>query len=270
GSIFNSEGICQACINYEKRKTINWKERKKQLSELCDKYRRNDGYYDCVIPVSGGKDSHRLVFEMKVKMGMNPLLITIGDPFTKTKAGLKNYRNLGDTFNCDHIQFDLSIDLFRRVTRIAFEEMGEPLKFIEAAIYTIPQKMAIKFGIPFIIYGENSAYEYGTTDQDNHSVNETISKIFNAIDINFWIQRGMPRKELNAIIPLTHEELKKVKPEVIFMSYFVPWSSIKNLNIAKMYGFRDLTHEWKREGCIEDFEQIDSIAYMVHLWLKYP
>lgn len=270
GSIFDSEGVCQACRNYEKRKTINWKERKKQLSELCDKYRRNDGYYDCVIPVSGGKDSHRLVYEMKVKMDMNPLLITVGDPFTKTKAGLKNYRNLGETFNCDHVQFDLSIDLFRRVTRIAFEEMGEPLKFIEAAIYTVPLKMAIKFGIPLIVYGENSAYEYGTTDQDNYSVNETISKIFKTINIGFWLQKGVAKKEINAIIPPTDEELKRVKPEVIFMSYFVPWSSIKNLEIAKKYGFRDLFHEWRREGCIEDFEQIDSVAYMVHLWLKYP
>jgi len=270
GSIFNDEGICQACINYENRKTIDWNERREELKILCDKYRRNDGYYDCVIPVSGGKDSHRLVYEMKIKMGMNPLLITVGDPFTKTKAGTNNYRNLGETFGCDHIQFDLSIDLFRRVTKIAFEEMGNPLKFVEAAIYTVPLKMALKFGIPFIVYGENSAYEYGTTNMDNYSANETISQIFKAIDINFWLERDVSIKEMNAIIPPTEEELNKVKPEVIFMSYFTPWSSITNLEIAKKYGFKDLAHEWKREGCIEDFEQIDSVAYMVHLWLKYP
>ncbi|MDW7733452.1 MAG: N-acetyl sugar amidotransferase [Methanolobus sp.] len=270
GSIFNDEGICQACINYENRKMIDWNERQKELRILCDKYRRDDGYYDCVIPVSGGKDSHRLVYEMKVKMDMNPLLITVGDPFTKTKAGLKNYRNLGEIFGCDHIQFDLSIDLFRRVTRIAFEEMGIPLKFVEAAIYTVPLKIALKFGIPFIVYGENSAYEYGTTDKDNYSANETISQIFKAIDVDFWLQRGVSRKEVNAIIPPTDGDLNKVKPEVIFMSYFTPWSSIQNLEIAKKYGFRDLAHEWRREGCIEDFEQIDSVAYMVHHWLKYP
>jgi hypothetical protein len=62
----------------------------------------------------------------------------------------------------------------------------------------------------------------------------------------------------------------KPLPEVIYMSYFYPWSSLKNLEIARRYGFRDLAHEWKREGCIEDFEQIDSQAYLVHLWLKYP
>lgn len=270
GSIFNDEGVCQACRNYEKRETTDWKERKEELVRLCDKHRRQDDYYDCVIPVSGGKDSHFLVYVMKEQMGMNPLLITVGDPFTKTEAGSSNFRNLGDTFGCDHILFNLSIDLFRRVTRIAFEDLGEPLRFVEAAIYTVPLKMAMKLGIPLVVFGENSAYEYGTTDRESYSALEYILRIFRAIDIDFWLQRGVSKKEANAIIPPTKEELKAVRPEPIFMSYFSPWSSMKHLGIAKRYGFGDLAHEWKREGCFEDFEQIDSVAYMVHLWLKYP
>ncbi|MBL7085877.1 MAG: N-acetyl sugar amidotransferase [Candidatus Cloacimonetes bacterium] len=270
GSIFNKEGVCQACRNYDNRKNIDWEERKNELDKICKKYKRKYGYYDCIIPVSGGKDSHRLVYEMKIKRNMNPLLITVGDPFTKTNAGLSNYRNLGDTFGCDHILFDLSINLFRRVTRIAFEEKGEPLKFVEAAIYTVPLKIAIKFGIPFIIYGENSAYEYGTSEQEFYSANKTIINLFNSIDKNYWLKKGISKNKLNAIIPPSEKELKNINPEIIFMSYFVPWSSNINLDIAKRYGFKDLTHEWKREGCIENFEQIDSVAYMVHLWLKYP
>ena len=270
GSIFDDKGVCQACRNYEKRREIDWKERKNELKKLCDKYRRDDGYYDCIIPVSGGKDSHFQVYTMKEEMGMNPLLITVGDPFTKTKAGSNNFRNLGDTFGCDHILFNLSIDLFRRVTRIAFEEPGEPLRFVEAAIYTVPLKMSVKLGIPLVVFGENSAYEYGTTDKETYSAMKHILNIFKNIDINFWLQRGISRKEVNAIIPPTEEELNRAKPEIVFMSYFDPWSSIKHRDIAKKYGFRDLTHEWKREGYLEDFEQIDSIGYLVHLWLKYP
>jgi N-acetyl sugar amidotransferase len=270
GSIFNEEGVCQACLNYDARKTIDWKKRKKELSDLCDKYRRKDGYYDCLIPVSGGKDSHFLVHTMKEEMGMNPLLMTVGDPFTKTEAGERNFRNLGKTFNCDHLLFNLSSDLFRRATRLAFEETGEPLKFVEAVIYTMPMKTAMKFGIPLVVFGENSAYEYGSTNKDSYSANETIMRIFRSIDLDYWLKRGFSRKEVNSIVPPTEEEMAKVKPEVIFMSYFSPWSSVSHLATAKRYGFVDLTHEWKREGCIEDFEQIDSIAYMVHLWLKYP
>jgi len=270
GSIFNEQSICQACRNYEKRKMVNWQKRKKELEKICKKYKRNDGYYDCIIPVSGGKDSYRLVYIMKEEMNMNPLLITIGDPFTKTEAGIKNYRNLREIFNCDHILFDLSVDLFRRVTKISFEENCDPLRFVETAIYTVPLKMAIKLGIPFVVFGENSAYEYGSTDKDNYSANETVLKMFKAIDIDFWLKRGILVKEVNTITPPLKEDLDKVNPEIIFMSYFVPWSSLDNLEIAKKYGFRDLSHEWIREGCIENFEQIDSVAYMVHLWLKYP
>lgn len=269
-SIFDEEDVCQACRNYEKRNSINWDSRKKELDELCNKYRRDDGYYDCLIPVSGGKDSHRIVYEMKVLRNMNPLLITIGDAFTKTQAGIKNYKNLGETFNCDHILFDLSIDLFKRVTRFAFEKNGEPLKFVEAAIYTVPLKMAIKLGISLVTFGENSSFEYGTTAVENNSANETIKRLFDSINLSFWLKNGIPMKEMNAIIPPTNDEVKATNPLVIYLSYYVPWSSTVNLNIAMMYGFSDLTHEWIREGYIENFEQIDSIAYIIHLWMKYP
>ncbi|MBU1255444.1 N-acetyl sugar amidotransferase [Patescibacteria group bacterium] len=268
GSIFNKKGVCQACLNYKKRKIIDWGGREKELENLCDKYRRDDGYYDCIIPVSGGKDSHFLVYTMKVKMGMNPLLITVGDPFTKTKAGLSNFRNLEDRFDCNHILFNISIDLFRRATRIAFEETGEALKFIEYAIYTIPTLLAQKLDIPFVIFGENSAYEYGSTDKDFYLATPIVKSISDKLekDKQWWIKKGLTLNEVNSI----QLDKNKPLPEVIYMSYFRPWSSVINLGIAKKYGFKDLTNEWKREGCIENFEQIDSIAYMVHLWLKYP
>jgi len=270
GSIFDEEGVCQACRNYEKRKRIDWNSRKRELDELCDKYRRNDGYYDCLIPVSGGKDSHRIVYEMKVLRNMNPLLITIGDPFTKTQAGTKNYNNLGETFNCDHMVFDLSVDLFKRATRLAFETTGEPLRFVEVAIYTVPMKMAIKLGIPLVVFGENSSFEYGTTDVENNSANGTITRMFDSIDVAFWLKNGIQMKEMNAILPPTSDELRATNPLVIYLSYYVPWSSTVNQKIARRYGFSDVTHEWIREGYIENFEQMDSIGYIIHLWMKYP
>ncbi len=269
GSIFDKQGICQACHNYEKRKMINWKEREKELDALCDKY-RGTGYYDCLIPVSGGKDSHRAVYEIKTKRKMNPLLVTVGDPFTKTKAGLHNLRNLGDTFGCDSIIFNASVDLIRKATRLTFEESGEPLVFLELAIYTVPIKMAVSLKIPFMIYGEYAPYEYGTTDKQTYSALGFINNSFKNADIDFWLKRGFSRKELNCVIPPTKKEFASINPEPVFLSYFIPWNSIENFKLARRHGFRDVAQEWKREGCVEDFDQIDSIGYMVHHWLKYP
>jgi N-acetyl sugar amidotransferase len=277
GSIFDGEGVCQACRNYERMAKVDWQKRLKELESICDKYRRNDGNYDCVVAVSGGKDSHFLTWMMKEKMGMNPLLVCVADPFSHTTAGMHNIKNLGESFNCDVVMFSLSVDLFRRVTRIGFEELGEPLRFIEAAIYTVPTKYAVALNIPLIVYGENAAYLYGTTIEDGYNAQKYIDAGHSASGeklgeriTDFWIKHGLQVKELNAIIPPSQDDLEKVRPNAIFMSYFVPWDDEKNYSIAKRYGFEDLHHEWMREGWIEEYTQIDSISYLVHLWMKYP
>ncbi|MFC1911841.1 N-acetyl sugar amidotransferase [Chloroflexota bacterium] len=277
GSIFDEASVCQACRNYEKQQKVDWQKRYAELEALCEKYRRNDGYYDCIIPVSGGKDSHHIAYVLKEQMGMNPLLICVADPFTHSAAGVHNLHNMGESFGCDFIVFNMSSDLFRRVTKIGFEELGEPLRFTEAAIYIVPFKFAVDLNIPLVVFGENAAFLYGTTTEDGYSAKKYIAAGHSASGeklgkqvTDFWSERGVLMKEMNAITPPSPEMLDKVKPEPIFLSYFVPWDDEKNMTIAKRYGFKDLSHEWRREGCIEDYGQIDSLGYIVHLWMKYP
>ena len=258
------DGVCLACTNYKKRKDINWGERHNELKNICDKYRGN-GFYDCVVPVSGGKDSHFIVHKIKNEMGMNPLLVTVGDPFTSTRAGLSNFNNLSETFNCDQLLFNISSDVFRRATRAAFEQLGEPLKFVELAIYIMPYNIASNLGIPIVIFGENSAYEYGYVYENSKSLD--VDKMMKSVDYDFWARNGIKEEEMNSIRPPT---CRSCDPQVLFMSYFYPWSSRTNLDVARRYGFVDLSNEWNRLGYVEHFEQIDSIAYLFHLWMKYP
>jgi N-acetyl sugar amidotransferase len=261
-------GVCWACLNYDKRKTIDWEARRALLHQFCGEY-RGKTKYDCLIPVSGGKDSYMLVKTMVEEEGMTPLLCTVTDSFTHTKAGTHNLRNLITKYNLNHFQYTISHDLFKRATRVAFEDTGEPLKFVEYAIYTIPFILAQMFNIPFLVFGENSAYEYGTTDKEtmfgNHAIRAIVEKIEE--ERPWWERNGITRKELNSIVPqVTNYD----NPKLIFMSYFKPWSSTENLAEARKIGFHDLTGEWERKGTIENFEQIDSVAYLQHLWMKYP
>ncbi len=277
GTIFSEEGVCQACLNYDKEQTVDWNERLKQLETLCDKHRRADGRYDCIIPVSGGKDSHFQTYWMREKMGMNPLLICVADPFTHTQAGKDNLQNLGESFNCDVTLFNMSTDLFRRATRIGFEELGEPLRLIEAAIYALPFNFSVYLDIPLVVFGENAAYLYGASAENDPSAMRYVEaghsasgqKLGNRIT-DFWVERGMPLAELNCIAPPPQELLQQANSQPIFLSYYVQWDDEKNFAVAQRYGFKDLHHEWEREGCIEDYTQIDSLAYFVHLWMKYP
>ncbi|MBU0792203.1 MAG: N-acetyl sugar amidotransferase [Gammaproteobacteria bacterium] len=258
-------GICQACINFNKRLNIDWKIRNKDLLNLSEQYKNKDSYYDCIIPVSGGKDSYFQVYTIKEEFGMNPLLLTVDDWFTHTNAGIHNLRNLINEFSCDHISFKINEPLFRKVGRIGFENSLDPLRYLETLITTVPFKLAADMNIPLVIYGE-SEYEYGSW-KSGFDTTEFINNKFTNFNKQYWIDNGIKYEDMSI---LEYPKNKKNLPKVIVLSYFKPWSSTSNLRIAKKYGFNDLINEWNREGYIENFQQIDSIGYMVHLWLKFP
>jgi N-acetyl sugar amidotransferase len=259
------DGECGACRNFDTRATVDWKAREGMWFDLLHKHKREVGY-DCLLPVSGGKDSYRIVHEV-MKRGMRPLLCTVTDSFTHTEAGSWNLRNLITKFKVNHFQYTINHDLFIRATRHAFETTGEALKFVEYAIYTIPVKLAQAFDIGLVIFGENSSFEYGSTDVNSPNANPSVAAMNATIggSLSYWEAGGISADE---VLSLTLSN--GAMPEVRYLSYYYPWSSNHNVSIARDYGFKDLALEWKRKGTIEDFEQIDSMAYMVHLWLKYP
>lgn len=273
GIKFNKEGICQACINFEKRKSIDWSIRFKEFENLCNKYRGKYGDgYDCIIAVSGGKDSHYQVHVMKEQMKMHPLLVSVEDNFPMTEAGIHNIRNISEEFGCDIISLKPNIKAQKRVMRKTFEKYGKPTWYIDRLIYTYPIHIAIKFKLSFVVYGENINYEYGGNQND-----ETYSardQIYNdvASDIPWQevIDDVVTKKDLCLLSAPTKEEMDVVNLEPIYLSYFVAWNSYKHYVFAKKRGFRDLTHEWKRTHHIENYDQIDSRAYLVHPWMKYP
>jgi N-acetyl sugar amidotransferase len=262
-------GVCQACRNFDAKSSVDWRERQYELNTLCNIYRQQTPY-NCILPVSGGKDSYRLVHEMVTVHRMRPLLVTVTDSFTHTKAGTANLRNLIETFNLNHWTYTISHDLFRRTTKWAFEQTGEALKFVEYAIYTIPIRLAQQMGIGLVVYGENSAYEYGNEIEDdplagNRHVAAMAAKVRG--EKEWWQKGGVWPEEVENILPIDGPTFG-----MIYLSRYIPWSSLDNRDVACKLGFKDLddTCEWHRKGTIEQFEQIDSYAYMVHLWLKYP
>jgi len=223
GIVFNKDGVCGACSNHSKRGSINWRDRARQLTELCYEYRNINGKYDCIIPVSGGKDSYFLVYTMVEKMKMNPLLVTITDPFTHTTAGIENFKNLGEIFGCDKFVFHQNEKSFRKTTDIATRKLLEPMLFAEKMIYNIPVRLAINYDIPLIVYGEYGDYEYGGLDTTE---NYLVDKVLKRVDLNFWANSGCGDKEIYPIIPPSENKLRRIN--CIFLSYYYPWDGYKN------------------------------------------
>ena len=274
GITFNEQGVCSACQAYENRKMVDYDKRFEELKQLCDKYRGMNGPngYDCMIAVSGGKDSHFQTYTMKERLGMNPLLVSVEDNFPMTEAGIHNLKNISEVFGCDLITMKPNIRTQKILMRKMFEKYGKPNYIIDRYIYTYPLHMAVKFNTPLLVYGENVSYEYGgigTGTVETYSSRDQIANgVGSGIPIEELVGDGLTLKDLNFFEPPTQEEVDKLDP--IYLSYFVEWNSFNNYEFAKRWGFHDLTHEWKRTHQVEQFDQVDTRAYMVHPWLKYP
>lgn len=266
------EDVCIACINYEKQKNTDWAKRKKELEKICDKHRGSNGNgYDCAIAVSGGKDSHFQVYYMKEVMKMNPILLTSGN-IDWTETGRKNLDNLSDTFSCDIIGFNPNRNIARTLARKAFTEIGSPNWYIDASMYIFPFKMAMKLGIKLLVYGEDVNYIYGgkydteTPSAMLQPLNDVVKPVWDK-----WFEDGhISEKELESAKRPSVEECEKHGLEPIYLSYFIPWNSHHNYEVASRYGFKHLSHEYIREGTIENYNQIDSIGYLLGQYLKYP
>lgn len=266
------KNICSACINHKNKENIDYKARFKELEVLCDKYRRMNGKfeYDCAIAVSGGKDSHFQVHIMKEKLGMNPILFSVEDNFTMTEAGKKNLKNLSETFGCHIISLKPDIKTQKKVMLKTFEKYGKPTWFIDRLIYSYPFAMALKFNTPLLVYGENVSYEYGGSDtEETPSAKEIfLNGVASDLNINEFIDDEIKEENLQLFFNPNKDKLDKLNP--IYLSYFVKWNSYSNYIFAKSRGFTDLEGEWDRTMCAENFDQVDSIGYILHAWMKYP
>lgn len=272
GITFNEEGICSACQSFEHRKKIDWDKRYSELEHLCDKYRGMNGdSYDCAIAVSGGKDSHYQVYLMKEVMKMNPILFSVEDNFEMTEAGKHNIKNISEEFGCHVISIKPDIKAQKKLMRYTFEKYGKPTWFIDRLIYTFPLIMALKFNTPLLVYGENVSYEYGGGySEETYSARGQLNNgVASDIDYKELCEiEGIDSKVLSLLKAPSEEEMQKLDP--MYVSYFIPWNSYRNYQFAKSRGFHDLQHEWNRSHHIENFDQIDSRAYLVHSWMKYP
>lgn len=249
---------CVACARAKAAKSIDWNARFSELEALCDRHRKHDGSPDVIVPVSGGKDSHYQVWLLR-RLGMHPFLVTVCDCFGGTKVGQHNYENL-EKLACGSIRWRQNTDSMKKYAREAFERFAAPTWPIDLAIYAVPPRIASQMKVPLIVYGENISWTYGGSGAKDEP--SAASQIKNDV------VRPLP-------IELADEDRIALRPydgndiEPVYLSYYVPWDGRKNYELAKSIGFRDANGEWDREGCCENYDQIDSLGYMVHPMLKW-
>ncbi len=271
---FNEEGICDACLSAEKKdKEINWAERAKEFVAIIDRYRSRDKRnYDCVVPVSGGKDSHFQTYMIKKVYGLNPLAVCF-EPTYQTALGKKNLDNLGK-LGVDTILFKKNPLVYKKMVIGGFKRVGDNEWPNHVGIFTIPVNIAVKFNIPLIIWGENSQLEYGgpaTASQKNYLDRRWLEEfgglLSNRVEDMIGFE-GITKEDLLPYFYLPDEDLKRVGVTGLFLGYYFKWDARKQLELIKTHGF-SVKEDGPIEGTYTNYENLDEATVGLHDYLKY-
>ena len=273
---FNSEGVCDACLMAErKQKTIDWVQREEQLKEVCDRYRRNDGRYDCVVPGSGGKDSFYAAHILKYKYGMNPLTVTWA-PNMYTEWGFRNFsRWIHAGF--DNELYTPSGLTHRILTRVAVDNLFHPFQAFMFGQKALAPKVAAKYEIPLVFYGENEA-EYGNPIEDTSSAQRDWSYFTEAEPENIFLggaslaelesEFGLSRSSLNPYFPSDPEAISKNGIEVHYLGYYLKWHPQAAYYYSVEHGDFEASPE-RTPGTYSKYNSIDDKIDDFHYFTTY-
>jgi N-acetyl sugar amidotransferase len=272
--ILFDDGVCSACRHFAQRDDIDWAARREELRGILGRYRSEDrSRYDCIIPVSGGKDSTYQTIRV-LELGMNPLCVTATtDKLTEIgRRNLLNIRELG----VDQIEVSTNPVVRRRINHLALTQVGDISWPEHVAIFTIPVRLAVQMRVPLIVWGENSQNEYGgpaAAAEDNVLTRRWLEEFGGLLGLRVSDLVGQAAIEPHDLIQYsypTDEQLADVGVTGIFLGYYLPWDGLGNALVAQAHGFETWPHPV--EGSIVNYENLDNAHTGIHdyfKWLKY-
>ena len=269
--LIDDEGVCSACRAYERRKEVDWGARKQQFLALLDRYRsKSDSTWDCIVPVSGGKDSTFQVLRV-LQLGLNPLCIT-ATTCDLSLLGRKNIENI-KSLGVDYVEFTPNPLVRRKLNRIGLRQVGDISWPEHVGIFTIPVRASVQYGVPLIIWGENSQNEYGgpAAAAENNTLNRRWLEEFGGLlGLRVTDLVGLDGIENRHLIPYTYpsdDGLTKVGVTGLFLGYYLPWDGYSNALIAQAHGFT--TYNKTVEGSVVNYENLDNHQTGIHDYFKF-
>lgn len=275
--LLDEEGVCSGCRYHESRRRVDWARREKLLREILEEHKRKareaGSPHDCIIPVSGGKDSHFQAHLLKNVYGMNPLFVTFNHIYN-SPLGLRNLNNLVERFGCDLIRYTASPAAVRKISRAMLKRVGDLTWHYHAGIMTFPYQIAVKYRIPLIVWGEegfaeltgmftlDDMVEFTKWKRQEHDMrgyepHEIIGE-----------ESGVTEQEIAPYIFPADEEIESVGVRGIYLSNFFNWDAKAQAELViEKYGFE--VHRSRRDRTFLLYAKTDDHANDVHDYLKY-
>ncbi len=281
---WTKDGICGACNFADiKNHEIDWDEREQMLSNLCDEYRRNDGRYDVIIPVSGGKDSARVAYTLKYKFGMHPLTITWA-PFEYTPVGYRNFRNFIKVGKFNNLMAWPNGYLHRKLSRISFEAVGDAWQPFAYGQVCYAFHIAKAFDIKLVFFGENGEAEYSGDPRvfnlRGMPFEMWAEQYFKGITVDDLIQYGLEEtdyftekdydeSDLQFYKPPNIDQMKDMGIQFHWFSFYHKWIPQENYYLASEHTGFEANPEGRSEGTYSKYASLDDQTDGYHFYLAF-
>jgi N-acetyl sugar amidotransferase len=275
---FNEEGICNGCLHDEKKKVLDWEAKEAELKAIIAEAlaKSPNRQYDCIIPVSGGKDSHWQTWYAINTLKLKPLCINV-QPSLASPSAAKNLSNIAEKLGVDLLCFTPNPQVYNELMAIMFERFGDPFPPFLHAVFSYIAQIALEKNIPVILHGENGDVEYGGssapeyTKLDNKGVNARIqSDKRNYKQPAEWTYYGFSKEQIACFQEPADEDLKKAGIQRLFLSDYTPWSNNHHLHVALnvIGGFE--TDKQRAVGGYTYGYSTDDALYDVYIWMLWP
>ncbi len=287
---FDENGVCSGCRTALERVHVDWNRRKELFEQMIDDHRSKDGSnYDCIIPVSGGKDSYYQIHIIKKIYGLNPLLVTYhGNNYTP--AGMENLENMRRVFGADHIFFTPNIDVLIKLNRVGFKLMGDMNWHAHAGIFTYPIRVAVQMNIPLMIWGEHGFMDLGGMHSYKDQVEFTYRyrhehclrgyEWYDMTDDGLRklgrpeLAEGLKAQDLITWMYPSDEDIKRVGVRGIYISNFFKWEANEHSKlVVEKYGFKPspepFERTYRRLSNLDDMHENGIHDYMKYIKFGY-
>lgn len=269
GITFDEMGICQACQSSEQKIHINWVEREAKLRSILDEAKRNAGdNYDCIIPISGGKDSTFQMHILKEVYDMKPLAVTFNHSWF-SKTGWYNLFNFLEKFNIDHIMFTPNRDVINRLAKKSLSTIGDACWHCHAGAGSFTLKIAVKFGIPLLVWGESIAESSGRASYLNpirKYDRDYFLKVSQKVNPEDMVCEYVTKRDVYPFITPSAEECENAGVKGIHLGDYIFWDEERQVEfLRETYGWR----ETEVEGTYKGYKSAECIMPGVHDFTCY-
>jgi len=230
GLVFDANGVCSGCRIHEEKDQMDWAARWARLEALVGGYRDRTGrHFDCVVPVSGARDSYFIVHTVKRRLGLNPLLVSFNKQFN-TRLGIRNLAYLRTIFDCDHMSLSPSPELLRRIVRFTLNDIGSIYWHILAGSTAFPVQVAVRLRIPLIIWGAHQGVDQVGmfSHHDEVEMSRKYRKDHDVLGIeaeDLAELSGIPLDDLEPFRYPPNDEIARVGIRGIYLNNYVRWDA---------------------------------------------